>query len=68
VDQKDVDLCLKVLTQLVDNGEEFAALPKETQIELMKIAGQLSRPDVHQLKQRKKAVLKKKKQQIIMDP
>jgi len=64
VDQKDVDLCLKVLTQLVDNDEEYAALPKEQQMELMKIAGQLSRPDVHQLKQRKKAVLKKKKQQI----
>ena len=60
---QEIDQCINILTRLVTNGGEFAELPKEKQIELMKIAGQLSRPDIHQLKQRKKAVLKKKKQQ-----
>jgi len=39
---------------------------KEKQIELMKIAGQLSRPDCHQLRQRRKATRNRKKQQIVI--
>lgn len=60
-----VELCIQTLSHLVENGEDFAALPKDQQIQLMKIAGQLSRPDCRQLKQRKKAVLKQKRQEIV---
>ncbi len=60
---KEIDLCIRVLTHMVDNAEDFVALPREKQIELIKIAGQLSRPDCHQLKQRNKAVRKIKREQ-----
>ena len=62
---KEIENCIDILTHLVNNGEDFAELPKEIQIELMKMAGQLSRPDCHQLKARKKAILKKKRLEIV---
>ena len=61
---KEIDHCIGLLTHMVNNGEDFVALPKEKQIELIKIAGRLSRPDRHQLKQRNKAIRKSKRQQI----
>ena len=61
----EIDHCINIITHMVTNGEDFAALPKEKQIELMKIAGQLSRPDCHQLRQRRKAARNRKKQQIV---
>jgi len=62
---KEIDHCIGLLTHLVNNGEDFVSLPKEKQIDLIKIAGQLSRPDRHQLKQRNKAIRKMKRQQIV---
>ena len=59
---KEIDHCIRVLTHMVNNDEDFVALPREKQIELVKIAGQLSRPDCHQLKQRNKAVRKIKRE------
>ena len=59
---KEIDYCIRVLTHMVNNDEDFVALPREKQIELVKIAGQLSRPDCHQLKQRNKAVRKIKRE------
>jgi NAD(P)-dependent dehydrogenase (short-subunit alcohol dehydrogenase family) len=56
-----VDACIAVLTRLGENGADFAALPKDTQITLMKAAGQIARPDYYQLRQRRKAVLREKK-------
>jgi len=50
---------------MVDNSEDFVALPREKQIELIKIAGRLSRPDCHQLKQRNKAVRKIKRERKV---
>ncbi|MDP8219036.1 MAG: SDR family oxidoreductase [Candidatus Theseobacter exili] len=61
----EIDNCISTLTYLVDNCEVFAAFPEEKQIELMKIAGQLSRPDREQKKERKKAIRKKNRQQIV---
>lgn len=60
----EITQCINILSLLSEDGNAFSELPKEQQIELMKAAGRLSRPDVHQLKQRKKAVLRKKKQQV----
>jgi len=62
---KEIDHCISMLTHMVNNSEDFVVLPKEKQIELIKIAGQLSRPDCHQLKQRNKAIRKIKRQQIV---
>lgn len=61
----EIDHCIRILTHMVKNNEDFVALPREKQIELLKIAGQLSRPDSRQKKQRNKAIQKKKKQLIV---
>ncbi len=62
---QDIDHCIRMLKHWVDHGEDFVALPREKQIELIKIAGQLSRPDGHQLKQRNKALRKTKRAPIV---
>jgi len=62
---KEINHCIHILTHMVNNSEDFVALPKEKQIELIKIAGQLSRPDCHELKKRNKAIRKMKRQQIV---
>ena len=62
---QEIDHCITVLTHLVTNSEDFVALPREKQIELMQIAGQLSRPDCHLIRQRRKAARNRKKQQIL---
>jgi NAD(P)-dependent dehydrogenase (short-subunit alcohol dehydrogenase family) len=62
---KEVEQCIELLTHMVNNGDDFVALPKEKQMELIKIAGRLSRPDRNQLKQRNKAIRKMKRQQIV---
>ncbi|WP_319407932.1 SDR family oxidoreductase [uncultured Desulfosarcina sp.] len=61
----DIDRCIRILTHMVNNGEDFVALPREKQIALIKIAGQLSRPDCHQLKRRNKAMRKIKREQMV---
>jgi len=62
--EKEIDHCISLLTELVNNANAFTSLTKDKQIELMKISGQLSRPDRHQFKQRKKAEYRKLKQQV----
>jgi len=62
---KEIDLCINILTHLVNNCEDFAAVPKEQQIELMKVAGQLSRPHRRQQKRRNKALRKINRQQVV---
>ena len=62
---KDIDQCIRILTHLVNNSEDFVALPKEKQIELIKIAGKLSRPDCHQLKHRNKVLRKRKRHKVV---
>lgn len=61
----EVDHCIYVLTHMVRNSEDFVALPREKQIELIKIAGQLSRPDCNLIKQRRKAAKIKRRQQTV---
>lgn len=60
----EIDHCIAILTHMVTHGEDFILLPREQQIELIKRAGQLSRPDRYQRKQRNKAIRKIKKQAI----
>jgi NAD(P)-dependent dehydrogenase (short-subunit alcohol dehydrogenase family) len=62
---KDIDYCICLLTHMVNNGEDFVAMPREKQLELIKIAGQLSRPDCHQQKIRNKALRKIERQRIV---
>ena len=62
---KDIDRCIRILTHMVNNGDAFVALPREKQLELVKIAGLLSRPDGHQLKRRNKALRKIKREPTV---
>ena len=62
---QEVDHCIEVLTHLVNHDEDLVALPRDKQIELIKIAGQLSRPDRRQLKKRNKAVRKIKRERVV---
>ena len=61
----DIDLCIQVLTHLVEHEALFVGLPREKQIELIRIAGKLSRPDSRQLKRRNKALRKTKRAPIV---
>lgn len=65
VTPNEIEQCIRVLEHLLKHEEAFVALPQETQIELMKMAGQLSRPDGYQLRQRRKAARNQKKQQVV---
>jgi len=62
---KEIEHCIEILKSLVNNAQDFESLSKEQQIELMKTAGQLSRPDPDQKKQRKEQIRKIKKQKIV---
>jgi NAD(P)-dependent dehydrogenase (short-subunit alcohol dehydrogenase family) len=62
---EEIDNCISILTTLVNNYDEFALLSEEKQIELMKVAGQLSRPDSNERKERIKAVRKMKRKKIV---
>jgi len=63
---KEIDRCIHILKQLSDNYEDFSALPKETQIEIMKVSGKFSKPDADQLKLRKKTIRNIKRQQVVV--
>jgi NAD(P)-dependent dehydrogenase (short-subunit alcohol dehydrogenase family) len=62
---KEIDHCINMLNDLVDKREDFMALPREKQIELIKASGQLSKPNQYRIKQRKKVIGKIKKQKIV---
>lgn len=61
--EKEIDDCISVISHLVNNSWDFAALPKEKQIEIMKVSGMLSRPDCKEIKQRNRDARKLKRQQ-----
>ena len=63
--EKEIDRCIEIITHFTANSDDFVKLSNEKQIELMKAAGQLSRPDCYQQKQRNKSALRIKKQQIV---
>ncbi len=43
--EAEIKACVSLLEDLVQNTAEFAGLSKELKIALIKVAGQLSRPD-----------------------
>lgn len=62
----DIKGCINTLKYLTENNEAYVELDSETQIELMKLAGKVSHPDVYTLKQRRKIKKRLKKQEIVM--
>ena len=65
--KEEIDNCISVLEQLLKNGEQLVNLTEEQRIALMKNAGQLTRPDRAEIKQRNKAVKIDKKQRDLMN-
>jgi len=64
--KEEIDSCISILTGLVSHSENFVVLPIKQQIELKKIAGQLSRPDKKLINERNKAKRKLRKQRIVV--
>jgi 3-oxoacyl-ACP reductase-like protein len=54
ISAEKLEECMAVLSQLVDHAEEIFHIPIAQRTELIKLAGQLSRPDRDTLRQRKK--------------
>ena len=63
--EEEIQNSVKILSYLVEHPDQYAALPEDLKISLMKTAGMLSKPDRHQLNQRKKAARRMKRQQVV---
>ncbi len=63
--EEDIEKCIAVLRHLGNSSDSYAALSKDKQIELMKAAGQVSRPDRYELIKRNKAIRKKHRREIV---
>src|ERR1039457_2093300 len=63
----EIDNCIAVLKYLLKNGDQLVNLDEEQRIALMKTAGQLTRPDRAEIKQRNKGVKIAKKQRDLIN-
>lgn len=63
----EIENCISVLEHLLNNGDELINLTEEQRIALMKTAGQLTRPDRAEIKQRNKGVKIAKKQRDLVN-
>jgi len=61
--KENVDNCIAFLSEITENAEAYASISQEQQIELMKLAGKISRPDAKAIKDRNKAKKKLIKQE-----
>lgn len=59
-----VQSCLSFLKQLADNPELWAGLPEHERIELMKVAGRISKPSRKEVREQTRASKKIRKQKI----
>lgn len=62
ITSSEIDTCISVLEYLLKNGDQLTNLTEAQRIILMKTAGQLTRPDRAEIKQRNKSVKLSKKQ------
>ena len=63
--EAEIKACVSLLEDLVQNTAEFAGLSKELKIALIKVAGQLSRPDRDMIRLRKKQAVKLERNKIV---
>jgi NAD(P)-dependent dehydrogenase (short-subunit alcohol dehydrogenase family) len=61
----EVKKSIALLKELTDDPKELTALPRELQIELLKISGLISRPDRKERKERNRAANKIVRQEIV---
>ena len=60
----EIENCISVLEQLLENSDQLIHLPEAQRIKLMKVAGQITRPDRDEIKKRNKGVKLAKRQEI----
>ena len=60
----EIENCISVLEKLLENSDQLIHLPEEQRIKLMKVAGQITRPDRDEIKKRNKGVKLAKRQEI----
>jgi len=60
----EIDNCISVLEHLLENGDQLVHLSEEQRIKLMKVAGQITRPDRAELKKRNKGLKLAKRVEI----
>ena len=63
--QEDIDRCILVLQELIEDTDQLFELPEEKRIALLKAAGLLSRPDRDEFERRKKDARKAVKRKMI---
>lgn len=66
IDQDHIDACIRTLEHLVEHSEDFVSLPRQQQIELLKAAGALSRPDSQLKRQRNKELQRIRRREVIV--
>lgn len=62
--EAEIKQCIDILVALNDNSDAFVALPRDTQIALLQAAGHLARPTVQQMKERRRARRRLKKEKV----
>ena len=62
--KEEIQRCVNLLDDLVQNSVELAHLTKEQRIAILKAAGEISRPDRDEIRKRKKDRIRLKKQRI----
>ena len=62
--KEEIQRCIDLMDDLVNNSVELAHLTKEQRIAILKAAGEISRPDRDEIRKRKKDRIRLKKQRI----
>ena len=66
ITQNKIHECIEILKRLHENPQDFANLGDDERLELLKVTGQLSRPDRDVHRERIKAMKKEQKKKIVL--
>ena len=62
---EDIDACIKTIQDLLEDTNQLFELPEEKRIELLKVAGALTRPNRDEFQRRRKDAKKAAKRKMI---
>jgi len=65
IDQSDIEQCIKILNELVEDTNQLFELPEAQRVALFKAAGSLSRPDRDEFQRRRKDAKKAAKRKAV---
>lgn len=66
-DQDQLNICLETLRLFLNNSEQLVHLSEEQRVELLTVAGQLSRPNREEIRKRQKDVKRIRKKLIVQN-